>query len=282
MHSEKKSLLCPRCRRLISSDEAECPYCGLSRPGSWWKKTLSVPALKNPEEGVTFLIYVNIAFFILSILIRPAHIGISLNPLTFFSPSNDTLLLLGASGTIPIQMYHQWSSLISASFLHGSILHILFNMMALKQLGPFVVHEFGFNRFVIIYIVSGMIGFFLSYLAGIPFTIGASASLTGLIGAIMYFGKVRGGLYGQAIYRQAMSWVVGLVLFGLLVPGINNWAHGGGFLAGILLAFVLEYLDRRPESLADRLIGNACLIFTAVVLIWAVIRTLSVLFLSAQ
>jgi rhomboid protease GluP len=282
MHSEKKSLLCPLCRRLISSDEAECPYCGLSRPGSWWKKTLSVPALKNPEEGVTFLIYVNIAFFILSILIRPAHIGISFNPLTFFSPSNDTLLLLGASGTIPIQMYHQWSSLISASFLHGSILHILFNMMALKQLGPFVVHEFGFNRFVIIYIVSGIIGFFLSYLAGIPFTIGASASLTGLIGAIMYFGKVRGGLYGQAIYRQAMSWVFGLVLFGLLVPGINNWAHGGGFVAGILLAFILEYQDRRPESLADRVIGKACLILTALVLIWAVIRALSVLFLSAQ
>jgi rhomboid protease GluP len=152
----------------------------------------------------------------------------------------------------------------------------------LKQLGPFVVHEFGFNRFVIIYIVSGIIGFFLSYLAGIPFTIGASASLTGLIGAIMYFGKVRGGLYGQAIYRQAMSWVFGLVLFGLLVPGINNWAHGGGFVAGILLAFILEYQDRRPESLADRVIGKACLILTALVLIWAVIRALSVLFLSAQ
>lgn len=280
MDSEKKSLLCPRCRRLISSDEPACPYCGLSDPGSWWKKTFSGSPLKEPENAVRILIYVNAAFFILSILLRPGQIGMSGNPLTFLSPSNESLLLLGATGTIPIQVYHQWWSLVAASFLHGSILHIFFNMMALRQLGPFIIHEYGLNRFFIIYVMSGAAGFFLSYLAGIPFTIGASAGLTGLIGAIMYYGKSRGGFYGQAIYKQALGWVVGLVLFGLFIPGINNWAHGGGLAAGLFFGFVLDYLDRRPESLADRLIGNTVMVVTAAVLFWAVLRTALFLFFS--
>ncbi len=276
---EKKSLLCPRCRRLISSDEPACPYCGLSHPGAWWKRRFAGALLKNPEDAVRLLIYTNAAFFILSILLRPAQIGMGANPLSFFSPSNDILVWLGASGTLPIRL-GQWQSLIAASFLHGSILHIVFNMMALHQLGPFVIHEYGFNRFIIIYVVSGIAGFFLSFLAGVPLTIGASAALTGLIGAVLYYGKSRGGFYGQAIYKQATGWIMGLVFFGFLVPGINNWAHGGGLAAGVFLAFALDYQDRRTDSLADRFLGNVCLIVTAAVLLWNVFRTLRV-FLSA-
>jgi len=280
MIPEKKSILCPRCKRLISSDEPACPYCGLSHPNSWWKKRFSGNILKQPEDAVRTVIYLNAALFILSIFLRPAHIGVSPNPLTFLSPSNESLLLLGASGTIPIGLYHNWLSLITASYLHGSILHIIFNMLALRQLGPFVVQEYGLNRFVVSYSASGVRGFFLSYLAGIPFTIGASAPLTGLIGAIVYYGKSRGGFYGTVVYRQALGWVVGLVLFGIFIPGINNWAHGGGLLAGVFLGFILDYQDRRAETFADRLLGNLCIVATAVVLLWAVIRSILSLLVS--
>ena len=99
-------------------------------------------------------------------------------------------------------------------------------MMALRQLGPFIIHEYGFHRFVVIYIVSGIGGFLMSLLAGVPLTLGASASLTGLIGAVLYYGRSRGGYYGDAVYKQAMGWIVGLLIFGFLAPGINNWAHG--------------------------------------------------------
>jgi rhomboid protease GluP len=167
-------------------------------------------------------------------------------------------------------LFHRWWTLGSASFLHGGILHIAFNMMALRQLGPFVIFEYGLNRFIIIYILSGVAGFALSYAAGVPFTIGASASICGLIGAILYYGKSRGGIYGQAIYKQAMGWIFGLVIFGLLFPGINNWGHGGGIAAGVLLGLLLKYNDYTPENMLARIGSTLCLLTTALILAWSV------------
>ncbi len=146
-------------------------------------------------------------------------------------------------------------------------------MMALRQLAPFVIDAFGLNRFAILYLWTGVAGFFLSWLAGIPFTIGASAPICGLIGAILYYGKSRGGFYGEAIYRQAMGWVVGLVLFGLFLPGINNWAHGGGIVSGLLLAFLTGYRERKAETAIQRILGTGSIMITAAVLLWALIQT---------
>jgi rhomboid protease GluP len=147
-------------------------------------------------------------------------------------------------------------------------------MAALGQLGPFVLREFGFNRFVIIYVLTGVAGFFVSYLAGIHFTIGASASICGLIGAILYYGKSRGGFYGEVIYRQAMGWVIGLVIFGLLVPGINNWAHGGGLISGITLGFLMSYNELKSETFSHRVLAAVCILSTVIILLWAVLQAL--------
>jgi rhomboid protease GluP len=218
---------------------------------------------------VQLIIYTNVAFYLLSLLIYPSGAGVTMNPLMLLSPSEGSLFLLGATGSLPVIHFHRWWTLITASYLHGGLLHIFFNMMALHQLGPFIVSEFGVHRFVIIYSVTGAAGFFLSLVAGISFTIGASASICGLIGAILYYAKSRGDFYGDAIYRQAMGWVVGLVLFGLLIPGINNWAHGGGLLAGIATAFLVGYEDRRREGQLHRLLGNFFIFCTAGLLIYA-------------
>lgn len=270
--TEKKSMLCPNCRKLISSDEPNCPYCGLARPGTWWKSSLARSYSYNPTDIVNVVIGINVGFYILSIFINPSHIGLRPNPFTFLSPSETSLFQLGATGTIPIGIFHRWWTLGSASFLHGSILHIFFNMMALRQLGPFVVFEYGVSRFLSIYILSGILGFLLSLFAGIQFTIGASTSICGLIGAILYFGRSRGGIYGQTIYKQATGWVIGLALFGLLVPGINNWAHGGGIASGILMGWLLKYNDFTPESMRDRALAALCALSTFLVLAWALVQ----------
>jgi rhomboid protease GluP len=269
---EKKSMLCPNCRKLISSDEPICPYCGMNRPGALWKR--NVTGIFSPQrfDPVMAILAVNAVFFFVSLLLDPTALGLSANPMTFLSPSDGSLFLLGATGTLPIA-YGRWWTLISASFLHGGILHIFFNMMALRQLAPFVLDTFGLYRFAILYLWTGVAGFFLSWLAGIPFTIGASAPICGLIGAILYYGKSRGGFYGEAIYRQAMGWVVGLVLFGLFLPGINNWAHGGGIVSGLLLAFLTGYQERKTETAIHRILGTGSIIITAAVLLWALIQT---------
>jgi len=273
-------MLCPNCRKLISSDEPVCPYCGLSKPGSMLKTHLSGRFSAASMNAVKLIIYINAAFYLLSIILSPSALGLSANPLTLLSPSDRSLFLLGATGTIPIAGYGRWWTLIAASFLHGGILHIFFNMAALGQLGPFVLREFGVNRFLIIYLLTGVAGFFVSYLAGIPFTIGASASICGLIGAILYYGKSRGGFYGGIIYRQAMGWVVGLVIFGLLVPGINNWAHGGGLASGVILGFLMRYNEQKGETYFHRVIAAGCILSTAIILLWAVLQAVYHSFLS--
>jgi rhomboid protease GluP len=268
MSAQRNSILCPNCRKLISLDEPVCPYCGLKRPGLH----ASAGKLRNilfAFEPVKTIIYVNIAFFVLSLLLFPKGIFTGGSPFSFLSPSDQSLFLLGATGTIPVIQYHNFWSLLSASFLHGGVMHIIFNMMALYQLGPFVLREFGLHRFVNIYLLTGVVGFAVSVLAGVPFTIGASASICGLIGAIIYFGKSRGGSYGEAIYKQALGWVVGLIIFGFLFSGINNWAHGGGLLSGLLLAYLLGYNDQKSESAWSKILAYACLLITAGVLVWA-------------
>jgi rhomboid protease GluP len=124
-----------------------------------------------------------------------------------------------------------------------------------------------------IYTVGGMAGFLVSYLAGVGLTIGASAAICSLIGAAIYYGKSRGGYRGQAIYRQLGGWAIGIFVFGLIVPGINNWAHGGGFLAGVAIAYLLGYDEKRMETRFHRLAGIACVVLSAAVLIWAVLTS---------
>ena len=151
----KHSILCPNCRRLIGSDEAVCPHCGLHHPGSRWKSVFLAGGIFAADRILTYIISINAGMYILSLLMNPASTGFSLNPLSFLSPSSGSLLLLGATGTIPIVHYHRWWSILSANYLHGSILHILFNMIALRQIGPFIIQEYGSYRMFSIYRLAG-------------------------------------------------------------------------------------------------------------------------------
>ena len=266
-------MLCPNCRRLISKDDSVCPYCGLKNPTSIWQRVIG-SGLQDSDQFLRILVGVNIAMYVISLLFSARSTGFSLNPLTFLSPGSRSLLLLGASGYLPVDRLHRWWSLVSANYLHGSILHIFFNMFALWQLGPLVMNEYGNYRMFIIYTLSGVFGFFVSYLAGIPLTIGASAAICGLIGAALYFGKSRGGIYGQTVYRQVGGWAIGIFLFGFMVPSINNWAHGGGMLAGIALGFLLGYQERNRESQAHKIAALACVAVTGLILLWAILSSL--------
>ena len=110
-----------------------------------------------------------------------------------------------------------------------------------------------------------------SYLAGVHFTIGASAAVCALVGAAIYYGKSRGGTYGRQVFQQVGGWALSIFVFGLLVPGINNWAHGGGMATGILCGLLLGYQENRREMLNHRLLGGACVLGTILVLFWAVV-----------
>ncbi len=273
----RRSILCPGCRRLISIDEELCPHCGLRNPGSRWKNIIRANAFFSPDRIVKNIISVNVFMYILSILINPASTGFSPNPFSFLSPGSTSLLLLGGTGKIPIDQFHRWWTVLSANYLHGSILHIMFNMMALWQIAPLIIQEYGTYRMFSIYTLSGVEGYLVSYFAGIPFTIGASAAVCGLIGAALYFGKSRGGYFGQMVYRQVGGWAIMIFAFGFLVPGINNWAHGGGMLCGGLTGFLLGYQERSEQSFFHKRLAEICVLASSGALLWAVGTSLIIL-----
>ena len=270
-------IICPNCKKLISADEAECPYCGIRSPGSRWKLIIGKV---NSADILTHIIYANVIFYVLSIIIRPSEISLSASPFSFLSPSSNSLLLLGATGTIPIDRFDRWWSLITAAYLHGSLLHILFNMMALKQVGALLVSEYGAGRMFVIYTLGSVAGYLLSYIAGVPFTIGASGAVCALIGAGLYYGKSRGGIYGKRIFKDLYSWVIILAIFGFIVPGINNWAHGGGVAAGIAIGYMLGYKETKKETLLHRSLYVICIAATLLSIAWAILSSFFILMSS--
>lgn len=268
--AKQGAILCPNCRKLINADEPVCPYCRISRPGSAWSSRLWNLGGLRSDTLVPYVIYLNAGLYVVSLLLSGSSIGVSANPFDLLSPSFRALQLLGGTGTIPIDHFGRWWTVISANYLHGSLLHIFFNMAALHRLAPLVLREYGLNRMIALYTIGGIVGFVVSYLAGVRFTIGASAAVCSLIGAMLYYGKSRGGAYGQAVFQGVWGWTLGLFLFGLLVPGINNWGHGGGIAGGFVLGFVLGYQERGREKRYHKLLAVACVVSTVAVLGWAV------------
>src|SRR5947199_271515 len=116
-----------------------------------------------------------VALYVISLIFDPLA---ALRPRGFlevFSPSAEALWALGAAGAIPWH-YGRWWTLFTAIYLHGGLLHILFNVLWIRQLGPAVEEIYGPARLVVIFTVSGVAGFVVSNSLGVPFTIGASGS----------------------------------------------------------------------------------------------------------
>ena len=265
-----KAILCPRCRHLIGSSQTVCSWCGASRANPWWMAVAWMRGSLGDDWLVQSIIIVNIAFYVFSLILTKQQ-SFTFNPFNYLAPGETSLLLLGASGTVPVDEFGRYWSFLSANYLHGGILHIVFNLMALRQVAPLVIQEYGPGRMFTIYTIGGIGGYILSYLAGVPFTIGASAAVCALIGSLLYYGKSRGGTHGSMVYREVGGWVGGLLLFGFIVPGINNWGHGGGIISGMVLGMVLGYNERRQETPFHRFLAIVCGMLTIGCLTWAAV-----------
>jgi rhomboid protease GluP len=243
----------------------------MATPNSPWKNNPVTRGWADGPQLIKIIIYVNIAMYLVSLVISKGVFSSGFSPFQFLSPSGRSLAVLGATGTLLVNDVGWWT-LISANYLHGNILHIFFNMAAVNQIAPLITQLYGPHRFFIIFTVSGAGGFLVSYLMGIPITVGASAALCGLIGAAIYYGKDRGGFFGQAIYKQIGGWAVAIIIFGFLIPQINNSAHIGGMVVGALCAAVLGYNEKSREGRHHRWLAAACIVLTILVLLRALLR----------
>ena len=262
-------MLCPNCRRLVSKSASTCPSCGLKKPGSVLHNNIFIKVANGDFDILKLILMANVLLFVFSLTIDFRPSAFSSSPFRMLSPTSESLLVLGSTGTIPLFQLGRWWTIVSANYLHGSLMHIAFNMIALYQLGPLLLREYGTSRMIAIYTLSGIGGYLLSSLFGVRFTIGASAAVCGLIGAALYYGKSRGGTYGDMIYGQIGGWALGIFLFGFIVPGINNIGHGGGMLTGVLLGYLFGYRERIKEVIWHKYLSMACIVVTIAVLIWS-------------
>jgi rhomboid protease GluP len=178
------------------------------------------------------------------------------------APSGSALEALGMTGAYALAN-GRWWTLFTAVYLHANLLHILFNMLWVNQLAPAVEEVYGRARLIVIFTVAGALGFVASALLGNAFSVGASGAVFGLLGALVCFGRQRGGVFGMAVFRQYGQWALVLFALGFLMPGIDNFAHGGGFVGGFLAALLLSSVDRRPEQGIDRLVATGAVALTA-------------------
>jgi rhomboid protease GluP len=230
--------MCPNCRAFITTNDRTCPYCG-NRVGPRFVERRGPGALIGgfipAAHFTTFLILVvNVALFAASAWLSG----------TIFGDMNGRALwVLGAKLGPSIWVDHEYWRLVTAGFLHGSVLHIAFNSWALFILGSQVEDAFATPRFLVIYFASTVGGFFLSARMNMGLSIGASAGIMGLLGAMVAFGIASKSPLGRQIRNNYLGWL-GLNLVWGFMPGsqTDNWAHIGGFAAG----FVVSYLAGTP------------------------------------
>jgi rhomboid protease GluP len=226
--------MCPQCRAFITTDDKICPYCNNAvAPKPYVARTPSdaMGGLIPHARFITVLIVlINTGLYIATVLssMRSGGTALDLDP--------RTLLDFGAKYG-PAIAAGQWWRLITAGYLHGSLLHILMNMWVLFDLGAQVEESYGGARYLVMYFVSNITGFLASLYLLPALSIGASAAIFGLIGGMIAMGVRERGSYGAAVRKVYMRWAIyGLVLS--LIPGTDWAAHVGGLAGGFVIGFI--------------------------------------------
>lgn len=232
--------MCRECRALVATAARTCPECGASMSGipkGGLGRALSMllPGFGSAPTavlGATVVIYLAAA--------------LTLGGGSIWSlPGRDVLYPLGAKWT-PAVLAGEWWRIVNPVFLHGGLLHLGMNMLALASLGPLVEYLVGARRFLVIYLLSGIASFALSTaLSPRSLSIGASGAIFGLIGFGIGY-SLRAGRGMRAVREDLLRWAVwGLVIS--FLPGVDYAAHAGGFMAGFLLGLVITGRVHRSD-----------------------------------
>jgi rhomboid protease GluP len=249
------SMVCPNCGKLIGVGEERCPFCGAWRPGLFGFTPSIQRFFGNRLDVIAFITAACVVLYALSLLLqRPRIFG---GGLEFLSPGNVALWRLGMTGGVAWQEGWWWT-LLTANYLHGGLLHIVFNVMWIRQLGTAVVDVYGPARAFTLFSIAGAAGFLLSNVAGAPPTVGASASIFGLLAALIVYGRRVGS---SMLTAQMWQWAIVMFALGFLMSHVNNWAHAGGFAGGWVVAEAMG-LSHSREGRGVQLLALALLFAT--------------------
>lgn len=235
--------MCPNCRAFITTSDRVCPYCEavVGPRAVEHRQTADILGGLIPHARFTTIIIllINTGFYIAT----------ALNP-------QSGLLEYGASVPWPY-MQGQWWRLVTAGFLHGGILHILMNSWVLFDLGAEVEQIYGTSRLMVFYFFSTITGFLISSRFGNASSVGSSAGIFGLVGAMLAFGFTDRSSLGATVKALYARWVIYLLVLSF-IPGVDFRAHIGGLSGGFLAGWLASTPRARAmwkESLLRALAG---------------------------
>jgi len=257
--------MCPNCRAFITTRDKVCPYCN---------ERVGQRAVERRDPGALLGGFIPHARFV-TMIILTINVGLYLATVVFSQGGSEgggflnvdgrTLYAFGAKLREAILGEGEWWRLVTAGFLHGGLLHIAMNSWVLFDLGAQVEEIYGASRFIVLYLISTVIGFLLSTFWTASLSVGASAGIMGLIGAMIALGvHNRHTSAGAAVHGMYIRWAVYMLIFGLL-PGlhIDNAAHIGGLAAGFSVAY-LAGTPRVETAWSERIWKGAAAVSVAI------------------
>ncbi len=267
--------------------EKSCYNCGRGYPGLFGFTPLLGKFGRSASFG-ELMFWGCAAMYLITVLLQPEGI---LSPkggiLSLFGPDSLALFLFGSSGAVPVFGYGRWWTVLSAGFLHGGLIHIYFNLSGLRPLVAEVENVLGIGRTILIYTIATVAGFALTscvrlltltyfpgaprFLAGADLSVGASAAICGLVGALLAYGQRTGQFHLQRYARNSM---IAVLIMGFLLPYIDNWAHIGGFVGGWAATRLLRPLE--DESPLHLLGGLICLVLMVASIVLSIVYGLPI------
>ena len=278
-------MICPGCGKLIGVDEERCPFCGAWRPGLYGMAPRLQRLFGRRLDLNRVIVSACIGLYVIALVLDPSAIlgggggGVFGWLFGLLSPGGRALLLLGATGA-PQFLSGWWWTLLTAIYLHGGLLHIFFNLMWIRQLGPSVTKVYGPARSFIIFSVSGAAGFLLSdavaafVLHQRTLAVGASGSIFGLLAALIVFGRRRGI---PTLSGQLLQWAVLMFAMGFAMPHVDNMAHLGGVAGGWLSASVMRFDDEKRETPLVQVLALVLLALTAFGVVMSFVKVAAII-----
>jgi len=258
-----KRRMCPHCRAFITTDDRVCPYC---------HEKVGPRAADQRETGAILGGFIPHARYT-TIIILLINVGMYLATWALSSTMGGddrafsrALDILGAKSGYRIILGHQWWRLVTAGFLHGGLTHILMNSWVLFDLGAQVEEVYGTSRMIVFYFLSTVGGFYASTWWSPVLSIGASAGIFGLIGAMIALGVRHRSALGDHIRALYTRWAIYGLIFGLLpIFNIDNAAHLGGLAAGFCAGYVagLPRVAGGVNETLWRILSFVCIAITA-------------------
>ena len=231
--------MCPNCRAFITTSDKICPYCDTEvgkRAVDLRPDGLLGGMIPEARMVTVVLLTLNVGIFAASVLASMkagntgAIMGVDIRTLSLLGAARPDLIAMG-----------QWWRFITAGFLHGGLMHILFNMWALQDIGGHAEEVYGPRRMICIWVLSTIGGFYLSMIWNRGVSVGASAGLFGLIGAMIAVGVLHKTWQAAALRAFYTRWAIYGLLMGLLpFFQVDNAAHIGGLITGFVSAYLLD------------------------------------------